>query len=915
MQAQNGADDGRLPHSVAAVQRPGEQPGGVPVGEPKGARMDRSSDGMYVVDLDRVDRAWVAQVGAKAANLGELSTVDGVRVPAGSCVTTAAYRRLVSGVAELDDALERLSAVAPDDRAPVATLSRAVRSIIETIPVPAEVASAIVSAVERHGEGAAFAVRSSATAEDLAGASFAGQQDTFLNVVGTDSVLAHVRRCWASAFTERAVTYRQRHRVDHRGVQMAVVVQRMVAADVAGVMFTADPVTSNRRVAVVEATFGLGEALVSGLVQADTYSVRDDEILERTVRDKRIAVQADAGGGTRRVEVDPARRGRPALDDARVLELVRLGRRIESHFASPQDVEWCLVGDELHVVQSRPITTLWPVPDREDDAPRVYVSVGHQQMMTDPMAPLGVSFWELTTPAPVREAAGRMFVDVTAALASPATRAGILALGASDPLIGDALATIVERGDIVERSPAPPPDPTSSTSRAAASPGPPPIEADPATVTELMSRNDAAVAGVERDLAGRTGTDLIDAIMADLPELRRQLFDPESHRVLTAGFEARDWLSDRMADWLGASDVADTLAQSVPHNVTSEMGIALLDVADVIRPHPEVVAHLAGIEGGDEVLAPMDGLRGGPECRAAFESFLDTYGARCVGEIDITRPRWRERPSDVVPIVVANIRNFAPGEGARRVERGRRAATELAADLLDRLRALPDGDRRAEQTEQMIGRLRTFTGYREYPKFGMVRRYFVYKQALMAEADRMVAAGVLHDREDLFFLSLPELRDVVESGKVDHILVRERREALRSYRSMTPPRVFTSDGEAVAGSYRRNDVPPDTLVGLAVSTGTVEGRARVVLDVAEADLEPGDILVTAFTDPSWTPLFVAIGGLVTEVGGLMTHGAVIAREYGLPAVVGVEHATQRIRDGQRIRVDGADGTVHLLDGP
>ncbi|MFN7149515.1 MAG: PEP-utilizing enzyme, partial [Microthrixaceae bacterium] len=592
----------------------------------------------------------------------------------------------------------------------------------------------------------------------------------------------------------------------------------------------------------------------------------------------------------------------------------------------PQDVEWCLVGGELHVVQSRPITTLWPVPETDGGGTRVYVSMGHQQMMTDPMRPLGVSFWELTTPAPVREAAGRMFVDVTAALASPATRAGILALGTSDPLIGDALARIVERGDVV----APLPDPGAHDDHGAeddhgtevpapGSPdvvppaGPPALETDPATVDELIARHEQALAAVERELDGRTGTVLIDAILADLPELRRQLFDPRSHQVLMAGFEARDWLNDHLATWLGVTNAADSLAQSVPHNVTSEMGTALLGVADVIRPHHQVVAVLEQLGDGDDVMARMVELEGGDECRAALQGFLDTYGARCVGEIDITRPRWSERPSDLVPIIVGHVRTFSPGEGARRVEDGRRRAAAAAADLLEQLRELPDGERTAEETERMIERLRTFTGYREYPKFAMVRRYLVYKRALMAEADRLVGTGVLDDPEDLFFLSLPELRDVVGAGRVDRQLLQERRQAFRSYGALTPPRVFTSDGEVVAGSYRRDDVSPDTLVGLAVSTGTVEGRARVILDVADADLEPGDILVTAFTDPSWTPVFVAISGLITEVGGLMTHGAVIAREYGLPAVVGVEHATRRIRDGQRIRLDGTDGTIELLE--
>jgi pyruvate,water dikinase len=341
------------------------------------------------------------------------------------------------------------------------------------------------------------------------------------------------------------------------------------------------------------------------------------------------------------------------------------------------------------------------------------------------------------------------------------------------------------------------------------------------------------------------------------------------------------------------------------------MGLALLDVADVIRRHPDVVAFLHHVE-DEGFLDELAKLPGGQESRDAIEAWLEKYGMRCVGEIDITRPRWSERPSTLVPVILSNIRNFEPGAGARRFEQGRQEAWAKEQDVLERLRALPDGERKSEEAKRMIDRVRTFIGYREYPKYGMVSRYFMYKQALLKEAERLVQAHVLREKEDIFYLTFAELHDVVRTNQVDDQLIRQRKDAFRSYQALTPPRVLTSDGEAVTGTYRRADVPAGALVGLPVSAGTIEGRARVILDMAEADLEAGDILVTAYTDPSWTPVFVAISGLVTEVGGLMTHGAVIAREYGLPAVVGVEHATRLIQDGQRIRVHGTDGYIEIL---
>lgn len=780
--------------------------------------------GRYVLGFAEVDRSHVPLVGGKGAHLGELSRLEGVHVPPGFCVTTEAFRRVRAEAG-----------------------------------LPAEVAAEILEALGTHPT---WAVRSSATAEDLPDASFAGQHDTWLDV-DASAVLEHVLRCMASLDTERAVAYRERHGLDPRQVAMAVVVQRMVRAEAAGVLFTADPVTSHRKVVAVEAVRGLGEALVSGRATPDAWRVREGRIVARTL----------AGAA-------------PVLTDAQVVRLAALGRRVEAHFGAPQDVEWCLADDEFHLVQSRPITTLFPLPPGAEGENRVYLSVGHQQMMTDPLKPLGLSVWQATTPRPMSEAGGRLFVDVTRLLASPASRAGFMALvGRSDPLIGDALQRVVERGDFLPSLPdeAPPPGPPST-----------PVPTDPSLVQALIEGWEASLATLEREIASKSRVALLDFVLQDFQELRRLLFDPESHGAIMAGMEATWWLNDRMLEWLGEKNAADVLTRSAPNNVTSEMGLALMEVADAIRPHPELVERL---ERGEP---PLEALQG----------WLDRYGMRCVGEIDLTRPRWSEQPEALVPLLLANVRNFEPGAAGRRFARGLEEARRKEHELLARLSAP-----QAAETKAAIDRLRTFIGYREYPKYGMVRRYFVYKRALLEEADRLVQAGVLREREDVFYLRLQELHEVVRTGRADAELLRRRREEFRSYEALTPPRVLTSEGEAVAGSYRREDAPPGALLGLAVSAGTVEGRARVLRDLGGAELAEGDILVTPYTDPSWTPAFVAVRGLVTEVGGLMTHGAVIAREYGLPAVVGVEGATRLIPDGQRIRVNGTEGYVELLDDP
>src|ERR687895_551692 len=741
----------------------------------------REQMGCYVLGFQEIDQTQVAVVGGKGAHLGELSQIEGLRVPAGFCVTTDAFQRIMAEAPSIDDRLDRLARLKPDDREAIRALSAEVRGTLEGVAIPDDVAAAITLALARLGEHAAYAVRSSATAEDLPTASFAGQQDTYLNVVGPAAILRHVSRCWASLFTERAVTYRLRNGFDHRKVHMAVVVQQMVFPQAAGILFTADPVTGNRKVASVEASFGLGEALVSGLVNADVYKVRDDEVVAKAVATKQLAIHASPAGGTQEQAIEPERQEQPALTDAQVVRLAQLGRRIEAHFGCPQDIEWCLVDDGFQFVQSRPITTLFPIPAAGDRENHVYVSVGHQQMMTDAMKPLGLSLWQLTAGRPMYEAGGRLFVDVTRDLALPASRASLLeVLGKSDPLIRDALQTILERGDFIRSHP--------DEGRGAAPAGgaPAPIETDPAIVAELIGRSQASIAALKRDIATLSGSALLDFILADLQELRRILFDPRSMQVIMAGMEATWWLNEQLQAWLGEKNAADTLAQSVPHNVTSEMGLALLDVADVIRPHPVLVAFPQHVE-DEDFLDELPRLEGGREARDAIRAWLDKYGMRCVGEIDITKPRWSERPTTLVPLILGNIKNFAPGEGKRRFEQGRQEAWKKEQELLERLRALLDGERKAEEAKGMIDRVRTFIGYREYPKYGMVSRYFVYKQALLDEAERLVQAHVLREKEDIFYLTFQELHDVVRTNhlQVDDQLIGQRRDAFRSYQALT----------------------------------------------------------------------------------------------------------------------------------
>lgn len=867
----------------------------------------------YLLSFREIDRSKFMAAGGKGAALGELSRISGIQVPDGFCITTEAYKAITDNP-ELNSLLDELAHLKAEEREQVRHLSAKIRNTIENTPVPAHISEAVEEYLIKFGEQDAYAVRSSATAEDLPTASFAGQQDTYLNIRGKEAILQHIRKCWASLFTERAVIYRLRNGFDHHKVYLAVVVQKMVFPRAAGILFTADPLTSNRKVVSIDASFGLGEALVSGLVSADNYKVSNGKITGKTIAAKKLAVEPLKEGGTAEQPVDPALQQQQTLTDEQILQLEQVGRKIEAHFGAPQDIEWCLANDVFYIVQSRPITTLFPIPEANDQENRVYISVGHNQMMTDAMKPLGLSFFLLVTPAPMRTAAGRLFVDVTHHLASPSGRRIMIdVLGKSDQLVRSALQNITSRNDFIKLIPDDKDAPASAQlSRFDTTPDfKPRIENDPSIVTGLIKNSEASIAALKQNIQSKSGSALLDFILEDIQELKKILFDPRSSAVFLTAMDAYTWINEKISAWLGDKNVADILSQSVDNNITSEMGLALLDVADVIRPYPAIIEYLQQVK-EENFLEELVQFEGGKEVREAIISYLHKYGMRCSGEIDITKTRWSEKPTTLLPLILGNIKNFEPNASRRKFEQGKQEALAKEQTLLARLKQLPDGEEKAAAAKQLISYIRNFIGYREYPKYGKISRFYVYKQALLKEAEQLVKAGVIHEKEDIYYLTFEELREVVRTHQLDHQLICQRKKDYQQYEKLTPPRVITSDGEIVTGTYHQEHLPAGAIAGLPVSSGVTEGRARVILNMEDAALEDGDILVTTFTDPSWTPLFVAIKGLVTEVGGLMTHGAVIAREYGLPAVVGVENATRLIKDGQRIRVNGTDGYIEIL---
>ncbi|MGK7379268.1 phosphoenolpyruvate synthase [Planococcus sp. 1R117A] len=868
----------------------------------------------YVKDFQEIGKEDLLLVGGKGLNLGELAKVPTVQVPSGFCVTTEAFKQVLNGNAEVLALLQQVADLTAADKERIKELSAELRNAMEQTEMPEEIEREIVSSFQRSGEHFAYAVRSSATAEDLPTASFAGQQDSFLNIRGKQDLIKHVIKCWASLFTERAVVYRIQNGFDHRKVYLSVVIQQMVFPEVSGILFTADPITTNRNVTSIDASFGLGEALVSGIVSADNYKVRKGKIINRTISTKKIAVYPSEEGGTEQREVALAQQEQQALPDVQILALEKIGRQIEMRFGKPQDIEWCLADGEVFIVQSRPITTLYPLPEKRDGQFRIYLSFGHQQMMTEPIKPLGMSFFKFISDVELIPAGGRLFLDLSHDLAAWSGRQIFLkTMKSNDLLLYDALENFLKRKQVLPKGQRMFKIGSDQFSLAFFREIMKTYRTNDRRLPgQLINLNEAFIRELGWRIQTVSGDELFRLIEEDQQELRKAISNPQSMAAIMVGVYASYWLNENIEKWLGEKNVADIFSQSVTNNVTSNMGLELLDVSDVVRNYPEVLAYFEK-PNKSSFFEDLEKLEGGPAVSQVLRDYLGKYGMRCSGEIDISKTRWSEDPTILVPVILGNIKNFGPNARKTKMEEGKRKAKQKRQEILSRLGELPGGTRKVKKTKKMISVLQNFIGYREYPKFAFIKRYYFYKKALMQEAAFLQEKGVIEQAEDVYYLSFEEFRNAVNGGTVDRQIIEERQAAYRYYEKLMPPRLMTSEGEQISGTYHPDKLPAGALPGLPVSAGVVEGRARVIVKMEDAHIEAGDILVTAFTDPSWTPLFVSLAGLVTEVGGLMTHGAVIAREYGLPAVVAVENATKDIKDGQRIRINGSEGYVELLD--
>ena len=872
------------------------------------------------VPLSDLDAGALPEVGGKAANLGELIKA-GLPVPDGFAVTTEAYRRVAGElVTELADA------DGPD-------LAATARATLLAAPVPEDVAIEIREAYQRLGADVPVAVRSSATAEDLPYASFAGQQDTYLHIVGADAVVDAVRRCWASLWTERAVSYRAANGIDHGQVLIAVVVQRMVEAEVAGVLFTADPVTGRRRQAVIDASPGLGESVVSGAVNPDRFTVDTDggAIVDRRLGDKRRRVRSLPGGGTETVEL-PDGSGAACLSDDQVTRLAAMGARVEEHFGRPQDIEWAIdTGGALWLTQARPITTLFPLPagaPADPDDLRAYFNVNVAQGMFRPFTPMGQAAFRLVGagvadligrpvadrragPAVLQEAAGRLFVDVTEAIRSKAGREVMpRILGVMEARSADMVRTLFADPRMAVRHGAGPA--LRVIGRAALR-----FRA-PQQVARVYARPAAVpayIAGLERQL---TAGLVLPADASPVEHLRlaeRMIVErmprvmPSLLPTLLAAVSAFVLAGKLQPD--ADPRLRQAVLRAMPHNVTTEMDLELWDLARAIRADTAAAGEFHDATPAELAARYRSGTLTGTTQRG-LAAFLTKYGHRAVAEIDLGMPRWSEDPTYIIGVLANYLRPADPGQ-APDVQFARAAAEANAAVAALTAQARRRGRIRGAVVGFGLRRSRQVIGLRESPKFLLVTALGVARGHIAVVGRALAERNLLEAADDVFFLDFTEAEAALAGRDFSAVVAARRLDYEREVRRRTLPHVLLSDGTEPATGAGRADLPPGAMAGTPASAGTVTAPARVVLDPVGAHLEPGEILVAPSTDPGWTPLFLTAGGLVMEMGGANSHGAMVAREYGIPAVVGVPGATTRIGSGDTITVDGAAGTV-LIGG-
>ncbi|MBL7162677.1 MAG: hypothetical protein ISS57_08730 [Anaerolineales bacterium] len=937
--------------------------------------------------------ASLEQVGGKGLNLIKLART-GFPVTNAFLIPTECYWEFVNENlldSFIQDALKSLDSTSPEA---LSAASAEIRTQFERGAISPKIASALEIAW-RWLSAHPVAVRSSATAEDLPDMSFAGQQDTFLNIVGDEALREAVVKCWSSLWTTRAIGYRARNNISHQDVALCVIVQNMVPSDASGVMFTANPLTGCRTETAIDATLGLGEALVGGYVEPDHYVVATQgggvhfrrrrakrsaphllgpskaRITHKFQGSKSITITGKAEGGVITQEAD--RSSQQAIPDKIILQLAEMGQRVAELYNFPQDIEWAYIlpppsppearpeqsrrvggrrgagGDEggLYLLQSRPITSLFPLPEGMGPEPLKFM-IGFQavQGVVDPFTPLGQDLMMLVltgggsafklehtieTQTAFYIAAERIFINMTPILRTPqGNKVYPKVIKAIDPGVAQATAELVKDprfAPIHHR-------PSLSTIRRFAGFMLPFVgqvirvfRNPERRKAEIMQAFDdkVAVTKARQISSGDMWEDFSQSmqLLHEAKDLFPDFVIPKGIPPIVAGMAPFFGILERFSLEAAAATGIERfktifleISRGMPDNVTTEMDLVLWGTAQTLRNDPDSSKAFDNTPAAALAASYLAGSLP-PLAQKTIADFMDKFGARGLAEIDLGRKRWGEDPTHIMQVLLSYLAIDDPALAPDVVfERGAIAAQEAAVLLEQEVRKLPGGRIKARLVRFAANRYRAVGGMREAPKFFAIRMMGIIRQGLLESGQNFVDAGLLDQADDLFFLYIRELNEIVQQAqfppdirtRIAERRVLRKREMLRKQ----IPRVLLSDGTAFYEGVAAPDGDDNAIVGDPVSPGVVEGNVRVVLNPHETQLKPGEILVCPGTDPAWTPLFLAAGGLIMEVGGMMTHGSVVAREYGIPAVVGVHQATTRLETGQRIRMNGSTGQIEVI---
>jgi pyruvate,water dikinase len=881
----------------------------------------------FVLPFSNIRAADLPLVGGKGANLGEM-THAGFPIPDGFCVTTLAFDSFMGLCKERNDIYKLLNAITSEDIKTVRTVGKQVRETLLKMDIPKDVADDCIKIWQNMGSSDAYSVRSSATAEDLPDASFAGQQDTYLNIIGESDLLDAIKRCWVSLFTDRAILYRYQNEFDHKEVKLSVVVQKMVLSEKSGILFTADPLTGHRHTLTIDASFGLGEGLVSGMVNPDAYRIdkKAHVIIDAKISEKNIAIFPQKKGGTYKKTLSGDQKNKQVLSESDTLKLAKIGCKIESHYNLPQDIEWAFADNQFYILQSRPITSLYPIDDitSPDDSLHIYFSLGHQQMMTSAMSPLSLSTIRSIMPLGrpknriesniILQNAGRLFVDLTQALRHRVLKKVVFVVSAQfNALAPKTMQKAMQRKEFYK----------------------------PHTITFSFSFLWGVIKVFFRvaytilfqNLIGyidKTNIKIDTYLLEVENKIKKATGSKKKLKYMTQTFGSIFSVILQWAPKFVAAEIAKKIITKLAHtstkakdiddlslglsgNVVTEMNLMVGDLADLARLSPEVAQSFTVLdEGSVGWRKNLDGKKEAREFLQMWDEFLDKYGARGPSEIDIMVPRWYEDPLPLLQMIAGYLQKDAESHSIQHKKLVKARKSAIQKVLSSSGKGL-FGFIRKPIIKRLIYVIEHVGGLREHHKFMVIRYLRIVKEDLKGIAGELVHLKKISNEHGIWFLSWPDLLKIWNQNIDMQSVIEKRKKDFKRFQKLTPPLIITSDGESPIVNYEVEDVPEGALVGNPVSSGVIEGIVRVIKDPQNEVLKPGEILVATFTDPGWTPLFINAGGLILEVGGIMTHGAVVAREYGIPAVVGVRDAVTKLQTGQRVRIDGDRGVIEVLD--